>query len=103
MNESNWQFFGSARDYKKIHEGDKGHNYISSGAYSLNKPNFKINEYADKIFQHFKSIGIPYKGFLFIGIAYMENGDPIVLELNTRSGDPELVPMISSLENNLSE
>jgi phosphoribosylamine--glycine ligase len=103
MNEKNWTFFGSARDYKKVKDGDQGFNYFSAGAYSVNVVNHKINEYADKIFNHFQKIGNPYKGFLFFGIAYTESGDPIVLELNTRSGDPELIPMLSSITNNLTD
>lgn len=103
LNSSGWQYFGSARDYKKVLEDDIGFNSMSFGAYNVHTIDYKIFDYADKIYKHFKKIGIPYKGFLFLGIAINENNVPVVLEINTRSGDPEFETIVKSVTNNLSD
>jgi phosphoribosylamine--glycine ligase len=103
MNNENWRYFGSARDYKKTEDGDKGFNSVSMGAYNTNDIDPIVHEYADKIFNFLKQRGTPYKGFMFIGIGVDENDVPIVLEINTRSGDPELQVIVNSIKNDLGD
>ena len=46
----------------------------------------------------FKSEGTPYVGILYLGILIDENDNPIILEINTRAGDPEfncICPLIN--------
>ena len=103
FNKINWQFFGAARDYKKINDGDAGPNSMSSGAYSTQDVHQIVHEYADKIYNYFKTHNLRYRGFIFLGIGVRKDGVPILLEINTRSGDPELQVMVECIDNNLAE
>jgi len=96
-----WRFFGAARDYKKIEDGDEGYNSVSCGAYSTQEVDEIVHTYADKIYKYFKKINLMYRGFIFLGIAVRKDGTPMVLEINTRSGDPELQVMVECIENDL--
>jgi len=96
-----WRFFGAARDYKKIYDGDTGYNSVSCGAYSTQDVDKRVHEYADKIHRYFKKINLMYRGFIFLGIGVRKDGTPMVLEINTRSGDPELQVMIECIDNDL--
>lgn len=96
-----WRFFGAARDYKKIEDGDKGYNSVSCGAYSTQDVDKVVHEYADKIHRHFKKLNLMYRGFIFLGIGVRKDGTPMILEINTRSGDPELQVMVECIENDL--
>ena len=102
LNNSNWQYLGSARDYKKRYDNDTGFNYDSAGSYSLFNVDQVVHEYADKIYNFLKEYKC-YKGFLFLGIGITTDGTPIVLEINTRAGDPELQVILPVVNNNLSE
>lgn len=96
----------SAKDHKKIEEGEKGLNTGGIGAFS---PNDVITKELDeKIRNHiFKNISralkeeeLEYEGILFIG--FMIDGDDIkVLEFNVRFGDPETESVILRLKSDL--
>lgn len=101
FNSNNWQFFGAARDYKKLEDGDTGYNSVSCGAYSTQDIDLIVHEYADKIYNYFKRIPIRYRGFIFLGIGVRKDGVPIILEINTRAGDPELQVMVECIDNDL--
>jgi phosphoribosylamine--glycine ligase len=88
-NNTGWKYLGSARDYKKFQDGDKGFNTAGMGSYSPVDINPKVHEYADKIYNHLKNTGNVYKGIMYLGIMEDEDGNPHVLEINTRPGDPE--------------
>ena len=106
FNKVNWQYFGAARDYKKQREGDIGPNTVSMGAYSLVDVDPVVHEYADKIYNFLKAYlqeDEYYKGFIFLGIGVDKNNVPMILEINTRSGDPELPVMLETIDNNLTE
>lgn len=97
-NGDSWKYLGSARDYKKYLEGDNGSNTASMGCYSPVDINPQIHDFADKILNHFKSQGIPYKGILYLGIMEDINGNPYVLEINTRPGDPEFQSILMTFD-----
>jgi phosphoribosylamine--glycine ligase len=103
INETGWTYFGSARDYKRLEDGDLGPNSVSMGAYNVSDVDPRIHDYADRIVNFLKEQGYYYKGFMFLGIAIDKTDTPIILEINTRSGDPELPSMLGSITNNLSE
>lgn len=95
----------TARDYKKIHEGDLGLNTGGVGAYS---PAIKFNDLQnDEVKSIIKNIengfnkeNLHFNGVLFIGL--MLCGDDVnVLEFNVRFGDPETQVILPRLESDL--
>lgn len=104
-NETGRIFLGAARDYKKLYEGDFGPNTDGMGCYSPIEIDSVVHEYCDKILSELKNQGTPYIGILYLGILVKTNGEPVVLEINVRTGDPEIQTILSILdpEQSLSE
>lgn len=103
-NKTGWTYLGSARDYKKIYEGDIGFNTVGMGSYSpVSEVDPIIKTYVDKIFNFLKFRNIEYLGFLYLGIMVDDKGIPQVLEINTRPGDPEILTILSVIKNNLAD
>jgi phosphoribosylamine--glycine ligase len=83
-----------AQDHKRIADGDKGPNTGGMGAYS--PPPVVTAEVERKVLTHvveptlrlMKQRGTPFRGTLFVGLMIVD-GEPMVLEYNTRFGDPE--------------
>ncbi|MFO0693005.1 MAG: phosphoribosylamine--glycine ligase [Polyangiales bacterium] len=83
-----------AQDHKRVFDGDKGPNTGGMGAYS--PPPVFTAEVEEKVLARvveptlrgMASEGTPFQGALFVGLM-IENGEPMVLEYNTRFGDPE--------------
>lgn len=105
FNKNNWQYLGSGRDYKRLYEGERGPNSVSMGCYSIVDVDPRVHEYAEKIYDFLKKyLGEDYyKGFIFLGIGVDQNDVPMILEINTRSGDPELATILGTVKNNLTE
>lgn len=103
-NAKNWTYLGSARDYKKVYDNDTGHNTTGMGSYSpVEDVNPIIHSYVDKILSALRYNNIDYVGFLYLGIMVLEDGKPIILEINTRPGDPEIFTILPIIKNNIAE
>lgn len=102
----NYVTLPTAKDYKRIGEGDTGLNTGGMGA--ISPVPFADAEFMEKIetrvikptIEGFQKDNLPYKGFVFIGLIKVGN-DPFVIEYNVRMGDPETEVVIPRLENDL--
>ncbi len=83
-----------AQDHKRAFDGDEGPNTGGMGAYS--PPPVVTPEVERKILERvieptlrgMRDEGRPFRGALFVGLMIVD-GEPLVLEYNTRFGDPE--------------
>lgn len=102
----NYKIFPTAKDYKRIGEGDTGLNTGGMGAISpvpfadevLMK---KIEERIVKpTIAGIQKRGMNYKGFVFIGLIKVGD-DPFVIEYNVRMGDPETEVVLPRIKTDL--
>ena len=99
-----YKILPSAKDYKRIGEGDIGLNTGGMGA--ISPVPFADDAFLNKVeelvvkptIKGLQKDGIDYRGFIFIGLMN-DNGNPSVVEYNVRMGDPEtevVLPRITS-------
>lgn len=94
----------TSKDYKKVGEGDVGKNTGGMGA--ISPVPFADKEFMTKVedriigpmVKALQDENIDYWGFMYFGLMNV-NGDPYVVEINCRMGDPEasdILPKIKS-------
>ncbi len=103
-----YKILPTAKDYKRIGEGDTGLNTGGMGAVS--PVPFATKDFLNKIEERivkptingFKKDNLPYVGFVFIGLIKVGD-DPKVIEYNVRMGDPETEVVFPRLKNDFVE
>ncbi len=104
-----YKILPTAKDYKRIGEGDTGLNTGGMGAVS---PPAFVTEAMMKIVEEtviiptiagFQKDKIVYVGFVYVGLMYLKTGELKVVEYNCRMGDPETEAVFPRWKNDIIE
>ncbi len=97
-----------AEDHKRIGEGDTGPNTGGMGVYSTDTMlapgmlEWIVKHIAQPTIDGMAAEAVPFVGVLFVGLMMTARG-PVVLEYNTRFGDPETQALLMRLDSDLFE
>jgi len=104
-------YLAAAQDHKRIGEGDTGPNTGGMGAYTgdglLSEPmqRWLLQHVAQVVVDEMAMEGAPFHGILFCGMMMVPQANgtiqPMVLEFNTRFGDPETQAILMRLQTDL--
>lgn len=94
--------FSSAKDHKRVGDGDTGPNTGGMGAFS--PPSLMTPQLSERIMREIirptvrgmAQRGAPYRGVLFAGLM-IDGGEPKLIEYNVRFGDPEAEVILARL------
>ena len=98
--------FGTARDHKRVGDGDIGPNTGGMGAYSpapaVDEAMHEriMSEIIQPVVDGMAAEGAAYKGILYAGLMLTAEG-PKVIEFNCRLGDPEAQVLLPRLQSDL--
>ena len=103
---TNAVFIGTAQDYKRAYDGDKGANTGGMGAVSpapaltaeLTEEAWR--EVVEKTIAGMRAESMPYQGFLYAGLMLTADGIKVI-EFNCRFGDPEAQAILPRIKGDL--
>ncbi len=99
-------YLGSARDYKRLKEGDEGPNTGGMGAImwplSVEQVEALRVCFVVPTLRAMEELGCPYRGVLYLGLMKTSRGY-VLIEYNCRFGDPECQVILPRLETSLLE
>jgi len=101
----------AAQDHKRVGEGDTGPNTGGMGAYTSDgllreeTSDWLLKNVAQRTVDKMAEEGMPFQGILFCGMMMVPQADgsklPMVLEFNTRFGDPETQAILVRLQTDI--
>ncbi len=98
------------QDHKRLRDGDRGPNTGGMGTYGpVALPEPRLESYiqtqiVDKVLRGMAQAGTPFRGTMFAGLMLSPSGgDPSLIEINVRFGDPETQILTSILDGDFCE
>jgi phosphoribosylamine---glycine ligase len=101
---SQWLTLPAVQDHKRIGDGDSGPNTGGMGTYGpapVVSPRVAERieeEILAKIVAGMASEGRPFVGVIFAGLMISPEGEPALIEINVRFGDPETQVLVNLIE-----